>query len=254
MRMSSVIERRLLVNFRVDPAAAAKLLPPGLRPQLASGWAVGGICLIRLGQVRQAGLPRGLGVRSENAAHRIAVEWDGPDGRETGVYIPRRDSGSALTVAAGGRLFPGVHHRARFDVRETEDELRVGFESRDGSAYVSVRARPVPELVGSELFADRAVASEFFRTGAVGWSATRDGLSLDGIELGTDAWRIEAAEISEVRSSFFDDRDRFPPGSVAVDSALVMRDLPVRWKALAPRAVRVADHEVSSATRRRECA
>jgi hypothetical protein len=47
--MSSVIERRLLVNYRVDPAAAASLLPTPLRPQLVNGWAVAGICLIRAG-------------------------------------------------------------------------------------------------------------------------------------------------------------------------------------------------------------
>lgn len=33
-----------------------------------------------LGQVRPTWAPRPLGLGSENAAHRIAVEWDGPDG------------------------------------------------------------------------------------------------------------------------------------------------------------------------------
>ncbi len=34
--------------------------------------------------------PRRLGLRSENAAPRIAVEWDDATGPRTGVYIPRR--------------------------------------------------------------------------------------------------------------------------------------------------------------------
>jgi hypothetical protein len=38
--MSSVIERRLLVNYRVDPGVAARLIPTPLRPQLVNGWAV----------------------------------------------------------------------------------------------------------------------------------------------------------------------------------------------------------------------
>ena len=38
--MSSVIERRLLVNYRVDPEVATSLLPAPLRPQLVNGWAV----------------------------------------------------------------------------------------------------------------------------------------------------------------------------------------------------------------------
>jgi hypothetical protein len=101
--MSSVVERRLLVNYRVDPSIAAGLLPAPLRPQLVGGWAVAGICLIRLGQLRPSAIPGRLGLRSENAAHRIAVEWDGSQGTSTGVYIPRRDSGSAINVLAGGR-------------------------------------------------------------------------------------------------------------------------------------------------------
>ncbi len=85
-RLSSTIERRLLVNYRVDPHVAAALLPAPLRPQLVRGQAVAGICLLRIGGVRPAWAPRG-GDRptSENAAHRISVEWDGPDGVERGV-------------------------------------------------------------------------------------------------------------------------------------------------------------------------
>jgi uncharacterized protein YqjF (DUF2071 family) len=75
--MSSVIERRLLVNYRVDPEVAASLLPAPLRPQLLNGWAVAGICLIRLGRLRPSWAPRWAGMRTENAAHRVAVEWDG---------------------------------------------------------------------------------------------------------------------------------------------------------------------------------
>jgi uncharacterized protein YqjF (DUF2071 family) len=102
-RLSSVVERRLLVNYRVDPTVIAGLLPAPLRPQQVNGQAVAGICLIRLGRVRPRSVPYGFGLRSENAAHRVAVEWDGPEGPRTGVYIPRRDSGSIVNVLAGGR-------------------------------------------------------------------------------------------------------------------------------------------------------
>src|SRR5436305_9293094 len=114
--MESVIERRLLVNYRVDPAWAARLVPAPFRPELVNGDAVAGVCLIRLGAVRPRGWPTWTGVRSENIAHRIAVEWE--DGRETraGMYIPQRHSGARMNVVAGGRAFPGVHRAGRFDV------------------------------------------------------------------------------------------------------------------------------------------
>ena len=84
-RITSEIERRLLVNYRADPDVVARLLPEPFRPQLADGAAVVGICLIRLGATRPVGFPRWIGLRSENAAHRIAVEWDEPAGTRTGV-------------------------------------------------------------------------------------------------------------------------------------------------------------------------
>ncbi|MEU4117906.1 DUF2071 domain-containing protein [Kitasatospora sp. NPDC028055] len=228
-RLSSVVERRLLVNYRVAPEVAASLLPGPLRPQLVHGHAVAGICLLRLGSVRPAWAPRAFGLRSENAAHRFAVEWDGPDGVETGVYIPRRDTASRLNAWAGGRLFPGEHGRADFEVDETPDRLRVALAARDGGTRVDVTVELSDELRGSELFADLAEASRFFRNGAKGFSATGSGRRLDGMELRPDAWPVEACRVRSAASSFFDDPDRFPPGSATVDCALVLRDAPASW-------------------------
>jgi hypothetical protein len=42
-------------------------------------------------------------------------------------------------------------------------------------------------------------------------------------------WRIRALSISEVHSSFFEDRQTFPPGAVHFDHALVMRDILHEW-------------------------
>jgi hypothetical protein len=231
-RLSSVIERRLLVNYRVAPDAAARLLPEPLRPQLVRGHAVAGICLLRLGSVRPVRTPSAPGLRSENAAHRIAVEWDGPDGVETGVYIPRRDTASRLNAWAGGRVFPGEHGRADFEVHETPGRVRVAFATRDGDICADVTVEPSDELRGSELFADLDEASRFFRAGVKGYSATSSGRCLDGMELHTDAWQVSAGRVRSATSSFFDDPDRFPPGSATLDCALVMRDVPARWRPL----------------------
>jgi uncharacterized protein YqjF (DUF2071 family) len=229
----STVERRLLVNYRVDPHTAAQLLPAPLRPQLVRGYAVAGICLLRLGNVRATWVPQPLGLRSENAAHRLAVEWDGPHGVEIGVYIPRRDTASRLNTWAGGRLFPGEHHRARFQVRETRDELRVAYTTRDRTTRVEASVTMADELNGSELFADLEDASNFFRRGSKGYSATATGRRLDGMQLQTDAWKVSACEVRYAASTFFDDRDRFPPGSAVLDCALLVRDLPARWQPLA---------------------
>jgi len=144
---------------------------------------VAGIRLIRLAQIRPAGLLRWVGRRSENAAHRFAIEWDEDGTVRSGVFIPRRDTDSALNVALGGRLFPGHHHRADFAVDEQAAHLAVAFTARDGS---------------------QSVATELELTDAL------------------------------TPSTLFDDRDRFPAGSIEFDSALVMRNIPVRWQPREP--------------------
>ena len=229
MRVSSSIQRRLLVNYRLEPDVAARLLPQGLRPQLVSGWAVAGVCLIRLGDVRPYGFPAAVGVTTENAAHRIAVEWAGPGGTETGVFLPRRDSSSWLTSRLGGRVFPGVHQRAQFRC-ESADRVRVRYAALDRQVSVDAEVVLVGNLNGSRLFDDVGQASAFFCAAPVALSPGRD-RRLEAVRLATDAWAIEPAELVRVRSSYFDDRTRFPAGTVELDSALLMRDVPVTWSA-----------------------
>jgi len=236
--MAGIVERRLLVNYRTDPDVTACLLPAPLRPQLVNGHAVAGICLIRLGRLRPYPLPARIGIRTENAAHRIAVEWDVPAGVATGVYIPRRDTGSRGTALAGGRLFPGEHHRAHFTVVEDEQTLRVAFRSIDNTGAVRIHVRVSPTWPGSTLFADLAEASEFFRQGCAGYSETTNGRHLDGLELRSSSWAIEPVEVADLHSTFFEDPAFFPPGTAEFDGALLMRDLPVTWHSLPPMPVR----------------
>ena len=84
--LAGLIDRRILLNFRADPAVVPRLLPPPFRAQQVHGQAIVGICLIRLRHERLKGLPAALGMASENGAHRIAVEWEANGQRQTGVY------------------------------------------------------------------------------------------------------------------------------------------------------------------------
>src|SRR5260370_18631866 len=129
-----------------------------------------GICLIRLKQLRPCWLPAFAGIASENAAHRIAVEWDDHGTRRSGVYIPRRDSSSCLNWLAGGRLFPGGHHLSRFRVHESGDEYRVEVTNGDGTR-VAVAGYVAPDLPDESVFASLFQASEFFARRACGYSA-----------------------------------------------------------------------------------
>src|SRR5271155_4194265 len=94
-----VIDRRILVNFRVDPEVLARTLPKPFQPKLTHGAGMAGVCLI---QIRPRFVPSFLGISSENAAHRIAVQWEQDGVRREGVFIPRRDTSSRLNTLVGG--------------------------------------------------------------------------------------------------------------------------------------------------------
>lgn len=215
--MHGQIERRLLVTYRADPDVVAGLLPAPYRPQIVDGWALAGMCLIRLGHLVLRGKPQWGGNHPEDAAHRIAMEWDTPGGTQTGVYIVRRDSNSLSNVLAAGCIYPGRHNRSRFVVNESPEEIRIYCRALDASVEFDVHVRLTETLEGSKLFRDVTEASAFF--------------GQDATDAGEDAaWTMHPASVLAASSSYFGNAERFPRGSIEVDSALVMR--PIEGKTL----------------------
>jgi hypothetical protein len=224
------IDRRILVNYRVDPGVLARTLPPPFRPKLHNGHGLVGICLIRLRRLRARLLPSWLGIRSENAAHRTAVLWDDDTGQvRSGVYVRRRDTSSRLNALAGGRVFPGIHSHARFGVREAGDHFEVALCSDDGVTRVSVAGDVAPEFPTGSVFGSLDEASAFFQGGSLGYSATPDPRRFQGLELRCHRWQVEPLAVSAVQSSYFDDQAVFPAGSIAFDCALLMRGIEHGW-------------------------
>lgn len=223
------IRRRILVNFRADPDVIQRLLPQGFRPKLQDGHAVAGICLIRLENIRPKFVPGLAGINSENAAHRIAVEWDENGEVKEGVFIPRRDTDSGLNVIAGGRLFPGEHNRADFDITETEQSIDFSMKSHDGGIEVGLRGSFADALPNGSMFHSVDEASDFFKRGSLGYSVRRSGRKLDGITLETKVWKVRPVALENVRSSFYEDKNIFPDGSIVYDHALIMQNVEHEW-------------------------
>jgi hypothetical protein len=232
--LAGLIERRILVNFAIDPQVLAAALPSPFEPLTVDGWGMAGICLIRLARVRPRLVSLPVGLCSENAAHRVAVKWTEAGREARGVYIPRRDTDNLLNSLAGGRLFPGEHHRARFECEETADAYSVEMHSLDGQVEVAVRGTVADGLPPQSVFESVAAASAFFEEGSLGYSDRESGGCFDGLELRCEGWKVWPLHVSQVHSSYFSDPSRFPPGSVRFDHALLMRDIPHTWIARDP--------------------
>lgn len=227
--ITGTIDRRILINYQVEPEVLAAYLPEPFTPKLVQGKGIAGICLIRLKEIRPKGLPKQIGISSENGAHRIAVEWTENGVAKEGVYIPRRDTSSKLNSWAGGTLFPGVHHLANFEVQEADGAYEVGFVSDDNTS-LSIKARETDRWNSESVFEDLECVSDFFENGSVGYSPGRK--RLDGLQLKAYTWKVSLLEVEDVSSSFFEDRRIFSEGSVVFDNALLMKDIEHEWVSL----------------------
>jgi Uncharacterized conserved protein (COG2071) len=207
----------------------ARELPHPFEPKLHDGHAIAGVCLIRLEAIRPLGTPRVIGFSSENAAHRIAVVWRTAQGPQEGVFIPRRDTNSLINQIAGGRVFPGEHHAADFEITDVGSDISLRMAAKDGSVAVRVSASVATDLPPGSCFSSVAEASSFFEPGSLGYSATGDASRLHGVVLRTKSWRVEPLTVHEVYSSYFCDQSRFPTGTVSFDHGLIMRNIEHEW-------------------------
>jgi len=223
------IDRRILINFTADPKDVEKFLPTPFRPKVYKGKAIVGICLIRLKNIKPKGLPDFVGISSENGAHRIAVEWDEDGQVKQGVFIPRRDTSIRLNTIVGGRLFPGKHHLAKFNVIETKENYHIDFTSSD-ETQISIDAKEVKTFDTNSVFGTLENVSDFFEKGEVGYSP--NGKKFDGLKLEVYNWKVKPLEVRKVKSSFFENETLFPKGSVKFDNALLMTKVEHEWNSI----------------------
>jgi hypothetical protein len=217
------LDRRILVNYRLDPEVMARHLPAPFRPQIINGYGMGGICLIRMSGIGPKVLPFPVVSTTENGALRFAVEWDAEEGRRSGVYIPARYTTSRLAAWAGTRCFPGRHYVAKFRVHEADDRYEVSFDSPH--LNMSVAARAVRTFTGSRVFSALDEASAFFQNGADGYSEALKRGTFDGVALKIMNWKVSPLEVERLSCDYFSDTDRYPAGSAEFDNALLMRGL-----------------------------
>jgi hypothetical protein len=228
--LQGIIKRRILINYRADAEIVQRILPEKFRPKLHKGKAIAGVCLIRLEHIRPKFAPEFVGLSSENAAHRIAVLWENESGEtREAVYIPRRDTDSFINSTIGGTLFPGEHHKANFEVSEMENKIDFAMQSNDEKVSLKLKGEISKQFSENSVFSSLVEASKFFEKGSLGYSVTKHGDYLDGIDLEIKNWKVEALNVNFVESSFYNDETIFPKGSIEFDHALLMQNVAHEW-------------------------
>jgi len=224
-----IIARRILLNYRVDPDALKRVLPPPFQPKIFKGYGIAGVCMIRFKELRPKFVPSWLGLGSENAAHRIAVQWQQDDQLQEGVYIPRRDTNSWFNKSFGGRVFPGIFHHSQFEGSESQNKLALRILGAENKTKIEFAGHLAEELPSTSLFSTLEEASSFFALGSTGYSATHSEGHFHGMELHSTDWKIAPLDIETAKSCLFDDPNQFPAGTAELDCALLMRNVKHEW-------------------------
>ena len=228
--IEGMLDRRILLNYRFDPQYLQRFVPAPFTPRLHKGHGIGGICMIRFKDLRPRHFPASVGIDSENAAHRIAIEWDHQGNKQTGVFIPQRDTGSSFNYLAGGRIFPGIFQRSTFSVTESAARYKVEIAHKKSEPHVIFDGEECAEFPKTSVFESLAEASEFFAKGAIGYSLAKDGSHFQGMELRFLEWHISPLKINRAHVKLYEDGNLFPKGAVQVDSAMIMKRLRHEWR------------------------
>jgi hypothetical protein len=228
--LNGIIDRRILINYRVRPDVVQALLPSHLEPLVVNGYASAGVCLLRLKNIGIRYSPPWLRIASENAAHRFLVRFRGGKEKSNAVYIPRRDTDSMLNVVLAGKLLSWPHFPATFAVEEAKGSYSVKMQSKDGHASLDIKAQITDSFPGDSMFASIDHASCCFEGCSAGISPSAHPERFKMIRLKTKTWTVSPLRILSLRSSYFEDASLFPPGSIQFDHALLMEGIEHEWR------------------------
>ena len=146
-----------------------------------------------------------------------------------GVFIPRRDTSLKLNAFVGGKIFPGKHYLAKFNVEETDTKFHLDFTSSDNTT-IYIDAERAERLDEASIFETIENLSDFFESGSVGYSP--NGKDFDGLKLETYNWEVKPLKALKIKSSFFEDTNLFPEGTIEFDNAVLMENIEHTWKPL----------------------
>jgi hypothetical protein len=211
--LQRTLKSRCLVYYRAEPDVIARLLPDGVEPAVYRDHTLVGLCWTRC-----AGLPtRNLGPTWDELAFCFSV-WSGdPSGLEHRVWVSRRETSSRFSAQWVSRVVRGEYELAEFEVSETPSRIRLRVE-HDGTEELRLAAESHGELVGSVFLSTREVEEYLQKSGEI---EPRNPLIPEAPDLSAagGSWTIDPLSVYELCCPYFEDAERFPAGSLKLDSA-----------------------------------
>ena len=127
----------------------------------------------------------------------------------------------------GEWAFRGRHYYAKFNVAENNGNYHIDFKSSDATEIL-IDATETNVFNYKSIFKTLDNASDFFENGDIGYSPNKG--KFEGLRLKEYRWEVRPLEVLKVKSSFFENEEIFPKGSVTFDNALLMTSIEHDWK------------------------
>ncbi len=184
------------IHYQISPVALRPYLPAGLSADTFDGSAWIGIVPFRMAAVRPRGLPATPLLSSFPEVNvRTYVVADG----KPGVWFFSLDAASRPTVFAGRRFFDLPYHRARMQLRRTNDTFDFTSLRANPPAVFRARYRPVGDPAPAAPSSFEHWAAERYCLYA---HSPRNGLRR--LEVHHPPWPLQRAEIEVADNTLLD--------------------------------------------------
>lgn len=225
MVRTELIDRRILILYRVSTAALEQVLPAAAEPREVADRALAGIAFRRRRTMRSGWVPAQLGT-SQCATHFVLLRKCRGAGCHPGVVALRHDCSSRWQAwwSSAGRS-----HHARFEVADYVDSLELAGDSDDRVMQLRFKAHPARGLPYRSIFRSIPQVTDYLADDLAGLGLLQSRQVAEESSGGWAHLRLEPLEVAQLESSIFDRWRQASPGLVEFDSAFSLREDQLAW-------------------------
>jgi len=229
----------LSINYRVDPAALAPLLPAPLEPEVHKGHGWVQVLMSSLRDMRPPGIPSLFGTCFYQVSYRAAVRYrDAVGAWRRGGYFVRSETNHPVMRAVGNALAEFKFHdfgAADMVMLRDGDHLTVGVDPEpgfpDGRLVSVVDTRPLASPPAGSLWSSLGELHEPLVEcyDALGVDAAEGHLYI--LTIDRDPWNARFVAPANLYCEYFD-TGPLGRGASSLDSVLHLEECRYRWRPL----------------------
>lgn len=231
--LRTVFRRCLLVNFAVDPAEMASVLPQHVEPDVFGRDAYLSVVVGEMDKMRPVGVPRPLGITYNQIVYRAVVRC----GNERGVHFLRSDADNRVMTVFGNLMSFFRFHRSQITFAERSGHLDLDVVTHTNPAAdieatftIGSRAATLPD---TSAFPSLDKAKRWLVELFTAFAYTDGNDWVDIVRIKRGEWNVQAVADTRARYAFLNAGEPFT--QARLDSVFLVEDVPYHWYRLEKR-------------------